>query len=305
MAKKKTRKKSNVQLGRWKESQRKRGRFFRKALSQTEATIIDIAGRIGPRYQSTVSNINRKDKIRPSELTKAIAGRALSKALSSRKQGWRKDTNRKKNNYSKNRRKQIVDENQDVINLRGNEWWRSELVKRAFGRNRNNFFRELELFVLKELSYFDPKKKDKKGQAVKVRNWIWGGINLFCRRKHFEEKRRLEKEIKLSAELIKDGTPVVARSWIPWETKCFLRKIELDPEKVADLGFDEMRKQILEIAKAEETGLTPKEQKIVRLRLEGKTFIEIAKKFGLRSKSTIHANEKKIAEKLRERLKKL
>lgn len=55
---------------------------------------------------------------------------------------------------------------------------------------------------------------------------------------------------------------------------------DINKTLIDDLGFDDVKKQILEIAKAEETCLTPREQKIVMLRLEGKMLTEYLKGLG-------------------------
>jgi len=98
---------------------------------------------------------------------------------------------------------------------------------------------------------------------------------------------------------------MAARSWIPPAAKPFLKRLGLDPETVADLGFGDVRKKIIEIAEAEETGLAPREKQAVIHCLEGESTAEVAKRLGLKAKSSAVAIEWSAAKKIRARMQRL
>jgi len=281
-------------LGRWKKSQRKRGRFIRSALRLTEATQAEIHKRSGVRDPGTVSQINLREKIRPYEISRAIAARHKGYTKKKRKR-------KKVSLYSEKEKYNILKRNKRIIDSTANSWWKGA-VEQEFGGNRENFLKAVNLFVFQQLDYFDPERKYKDGTPSKLSVWIEKGVRLYCKRKYFDLIRRKTKERAALEAIAAEKKPMSTRSWVPATAKPLLRKLGLDIEKVADVGYNDVRKQIMEIVRNKKTGLTQKEKTVVRLVLEGKTLIEIAKRVGWKAKSTVYACEAKAIKKIKKQL---
>ncbi len=107
------------------------------------------------------------------------------------------------------------------------------------------------------------------------------------------EKVRATKEARLA---------MPALQWIPHAADTLLKKLGLDPNKVAKLGFADVKKQIIEISKSKEAGLTRTEREIVRRKLEGRRREDIAHSMKT-SPWTISITESSAAQKIRGKMK--
>ncbi len=303
MARKKTKKKRRVQLGRWKKSPRRRGVFIRRALSMTLAPNPKIARRAGLDLSDLVSKADKRDEIRPPELAKAILGERISESLKKRA---KRQTRKKIGYYTTEKEKwDVIKNHNELIEKIANIWWRSPYVKGAFGRKRKDFLRAVKLFVLEQLDYFDPERKDKKGRPVKISDWIRGGVKMICRRIYFDEKKASEKQAPFLEIAAGRTEPLVPRSRVPLTARHLLLKLGLSISVVSEMGFGDIRKQIIKISNETETGLSQREKTVVRMRLEDKTLVDIAKKLGLRSKGLISGYESSAAKNIKKRLEKL
>lgn len=290
-------------IGGWKLSRRKRGRFIRRALSRTEASTIEIARRAGTGIApGSVSDINIKEKIRPREMILQIAENARLETYNIR--GTKRGSKRQRAKpaiFDEAQKKELLQRYKGAIAAIAAGWWKTEAVRLRFGGNWNEFLDSVNGFLFEQLDYFNPNATGKSGKPKQPLDWIRGGASLFCRRSFFEVIRGKVKE----AAIMRGGEPIAARGWIPVSAKPFLKKLGLDLERIKDTGFWDVKAQIIKISQLPQTGLTRREKQVVELRLEDKSFIEIAQRFGLRVRSSIHPIEEKAAKKIKLQLEKL
>lgn len=293
-------KKRQVGRGRWKQSKTRKTIFIKRALSMTLSPQTEIAKRagVGPRV---VSIIARRDRIRPPELTKAIHGSAVSSA---RKRILFPRRRKKIGHFKTDAEKWAAIKKHNVtIEGEVNKWWKSEWVKQAFGRNKENMLKQAKLFVFQQLDYFDPNERTEKGRPAEIKRWIRIGAEFFCRKIYNNEK---EKDTRNRTAIQKLATaktgPITARSRVPATAKPLLKKLGFDISAVSEVGFGDIRKEIIRIAEEKETGLTERQKQVVRMRLEDQTLAEIAERLDLKAQSGIYAFEDSATKKIKKRL---
>ncbi len=296
---------SNTQRGRWKQNIRARGKFIRRALSLTLASNREIADRAGLKITNPIITINKNEGIRPPpEMAKGIEGTRKSDILKKR---VRKDT-RKKIGFFKTEAEKwaVIKKYNDLIEEITGKWWRSEPVKSAFGRKRKDFLKEVKLFVFKQLDYFDPGKKTKKNEPAKIELWIKKGIEIISKSIYFDEKRASEKQKNLVSKRASGmAEPFFARNRVPATAKPLLKKLGLRVNDVAELGYGDIKQQIIKISEQKKTGLSQRQKKVVKMRLEEKTLDKIAASLGFRSKGLFSECESDAAKKIKARMEKL
>jgi len=300
MAKKKKAEKP-VELGRWKKDPARRGAFVRRALSLTEAPPREIAERSGMQ-PSSVRVISRREGIRPRELTKAIAGRVIAEKQKGRKKKRRTEWI----GFFKTEKEklQAIENNADKIRNSVNYWWKKKLIRSLFDGKKEGFFGAAKFFVFEQLDYFNPETESRKGGKVKVGTWIQSTANLFCKRAFLDKKRAIEKE-KSAMAIGAREKPSTTRSWIPPSARPLLKKLGLDPEKVADVGYKDIAARLKTIANNPETRLTKLQKNVFSQRLDGRQLRQIAKKLNKRAYSAIFAYEERAAAKVRKQLERL
>jgi len=289
-------------IGRWKQNRAKRGRFIRRALSRTEATQKAIAKRAGT-STDIVGAIQSKERIRPPELSKAIGAKSSGQTRAAMFREGLTKRRLKKISHFTNAEKNALLENEknkkNIISITGG-WWKSEIIKWEYGNRFEDFLNDIKKSVSDYLDYFDPEKEGEDGKPANVSTWMAGSAKIHCRKIYFNIKKREEKQRKIRES--GDSGAIHARSWVPVSTKSLLKKLGLDPIKVAEVGFDDIRKQILAISEEKQTGLTERQKLVIRLRLEGKTMPEIAERFRLRARSSIHSIDESAARKIKSRI---
>ena len=140
---------------------------------------------------------------------------------------------------------------------------------------------------------------------------------MFCYHEHQKAVRQKErqmpvggKELSIAQTLEVEPTrkariepvkPVL--EWVPLATKTLLRKLNLDPNKVAKLGFYGIKRQIIESAESKAAGLTEKEKQVVKIRLDGKKTRAAATLLNITRFQNISVIETRAAKKIRWRLK--
>jgi DNA-binding CsgD family transcriptional regulator len=302
MAKKRKPEEKPVELGRWKKDQKRRLIFIQRALSMTLAPNPKIADRAGVERLSVASS-DRRWEIRPLELRKAIKSRHASAIQT----GRILQEKRKKVGYYKTAGKKwaVVREHSSVIESIASQWWKSNLVKNAFDGKWEDFLNTVKRFVFKQLDYFDPKRKTEDGKPAKIKRWIGDGVKIICRRIYIDGKKASGKNKSLLLELARGKVgPVVATSRVPKTARPLLEKLGLKIKTVAELGFGDIRKQILKIANEKETGLMEREKRVVEMRFGDKELAEIGRELGI-GKTTVFNCETSAARKIRARLERL
>jgi len=237
-------------------------------------------------------------------MAKGIEGTRKSDILKKR---VRKDT-RKKIGFFKTEAEKwaVIKKYNDLIEEITGKWWRSEPVKSAFGRKRKDFLKEVKLFVFKQLDYFDPGKKTKKNEPAKIELWIKKGIEIISKSIYFDEKRASEKQKNLVSKRASGmAEPFFARNRVPATAKPLLKKLGLRVNDVAELGYGDIKQQIIKISEQKKTGLSQRQKKVVKMRLEEKTLDKIAASLGFRSKGLFSECESDAAKKIKARMEKL
>ena len=196
-------------------------------------------------------------------------------------------------------------------------WTGSESIRKLFGSDFNMFYSKMKDYVSQGLDYYDPQKKGFKGRKAVPLTWMMIGARIFCWGTY--DRASMQKEKAMPVD--KSGLPKAQTDkaeptrnarlepttpkleWIPVAAKGLLRKLGLNPRRVARAGFFNIKRQILEIVEAKATGLTEKQKEIIKMRLEGKRARDIAASFKT-TLQNIYIIETNAAKKIRREIKK-
>lgn len=163
-------------------------------------------------------------------------------------------------------------------------YWKSKLIKHEHLRLQS-FIDATNMHVLKMLDYYDPNAIGPSGRASTVGGWIMKAAEYFGKGEKLTILGKYRKTLGSPAE--KETRMVAAQQKlkrreikgniikIPAPIKRFLKRLGLNLETVAELGFGDISKQILKVSHSEKAGLTEREQRVVNLRLNGQTNPQI------------------------------
>lgn len=214
------------------------------------------------------------------------------------------------NLFNAKQKARLLEEHKKGLSMVVSKWWwkASDATKRelgTFGDFRNSVIAN----VLETLDYYDPNRKGARGRGMTVFSWMTNGADLFCRNA-IRGAMAGSKKMPLIYEGAGVRVPMPLESdayftveTIPASARHFLRRLGEKGiiKRTAELGFEDIKKQILKIA--DKAGLSEKEKQVVKWRLEGKILKEIAMKFRASSTTSVAYYEKKAIAKIRAAIK--
>ncbi len=277
----------------------------------TDLPAVKIARKYGVTPKTVVA-ANKKYGIRSPEIMSAIRSRTIS---ASRIAYIKKTRGKKVHFFTKKKKLDLLEENKGLIIKVTREAWSSDLIRKEFNQEMRSLLQAVEVFILDNLDYYNPKVKGYMGKTTKPSTWIYNGAKVYCRSLYTRLHRIKENktmpfdsaglpiaqtgEVRQVKGIRRTGLKEV--QWIPSAANALLKKLGLDPNKVAKLGYIDLKQQIIEIAKAKQTGLTSRELEAVKLTLNGKTMAQIGKKFGT-VRQVINYLETRAAKKIKNQL---
>jgi len=195
--------------------------------------------------------------------------------------------------------------------------WAAKPIRRRYMFEFDHFFEDLKNYVFKQLDYYNPNVEGTKGKTASPLTWIVNGANIF----YYDSYRRASRSKERAMPADQNGLPIaqtgmvrataearlkpaIGLQWVSFSTGALLKKLGLNPKKVARLGFGGIKKQIIEISKSTETGLTKTEKKIIKMRLDGKRLRWIAPSLGM-TPQNVSRIETNAAKKIRWQIKKM
>ncbi len=272
-----------------------------KALLDPALSISEIGRRFN-RSQTTINRINQRYGVRPPSEVMRIRKEQISAMQRRRRQ--------RLNLFKAKQKASLLEEHKKGLSMVVGKWWRkaSDTTKRelgTFGDFRNSVIAN----VLENLDYYDPNRKGAKGRGMTVFSWMTNGADLFCRNAiRVAMARSKEMPIIYEGAGVRMTKPLESDAYftvdtIPESARHFLRRLGEKGiiKRTAELGFEDIKKQILKIA--DKAGLSEKEKQVVKWRLEGKMLQEIVMKFGASSTTTVSYYEKKAIAKIRAAIK--
>jgi len=179
----------------------------------------------------------------------------------------------------------LLQENEKGIFLvAGRNWHKFYRILKAEFSSLNDFVSAATSRAFEQLDYYDPRRKEPSGKGRTVGIWIMDSVELFTKTKcsslfskqktmgRTPEERRAKR---LAAEQRNRKREINRRLMlIPKSAKKFLRALGLKVEEVVELGFQDIKAQLLKATDSKGAGLSAREKVVVRARLEGKTFTE-------------------------------
>jgi len=259
--------------GRWKIKRERRNLFIKRAL-KTRAAMARIA-QVAGRMPSTISQFNTKHGIRTIEESKIIQYSEQSRT---------KKAKRKKINFFPNEQKlKLLERHERALLKVARGWWKNRLIRKEFV-TFENFLNSIKSYVSEQLDYYNPNAVTKTGRPKKVWHWMMEGAKIFCKSQHKTLEIAESKKATYSAESIKVAKRIQKRKLaqrlanIKVPTRFFLRKLGLDVNQVAIMGFEDIKRNLIRIIDAKKIGLTDIEKTIVKMNLEGIAIVEIGKK---------------------------
>ncbi len=256
---------------RWSGDQKKRGLLIRRALRMTKRPMTEIAQRAEVTY-NTVRHINILDEIRDAETNQRI----LSSTARQR------HARQERCLFDEKAKERLLTENKGLILKPLRRAWGFSLIRQRFG-TFETLLQECIARVKRELDYYDPARKGKKGKTQSVTSFIYANAHFFCLNAWKNEKTKYVrqwpvgidgKETQFSFERTPKAFPVLTPEAIrirakrfPIALRHFLKKVGILPVLLIELGSERVKKQVLAFAK--KASLTPAEKKIIELRLDG------------------------------------
>ncbi len=177
-------KKKPVQLGRWKQTTKRRRTFFRRALASTDASIKEIAARSGV-SRGTAYSFNKKFKIRSKKEVAHLAAKARQKVRATRRE--------KILSFSFEEKQVLLAQHKPALISVVKKWWSSKSIKKEFGEFKD-FYQEMSNYVFEQLDYYNPKYLIE-GKPRSVLSWMMDGAKIFCKRSYKYASEKREKEM--------------------------------------------------------------------------------------------------------------
>ncbi len=262
------------------------GQNILKDLDSTELSMKTIASKHGV-DPGTVANINKRYEVRSPGV---VADIGIKSSLARKKKTHKKKSLRKKVCFFTTEKKlDLLKENHGMFVKIARSWWTYDPSRRKFNQDMSTLVQAMKEYVFDKLDYYNPKVKGRKGKAITPASWIYGGAELYCLNLQSKLNREKEKTMPLDQKGLPISQVVEVTKvkgvragsaedlhWIPFTANKLLRKLGLNPNRVAKAGYKGIRKQIIEIATAKKTGLTVKEQRVIKMFLNGKTIVNAA-----------------------------
>jgi len=294
----------------WRENPKRKRRFIEMALRHTRepmTRIRKVAGVDG----GTVSDINSKADIRSPELVREIWVESTRRTKLARR--------KKVCAFTDAEKMALIKENGGGIFSKLNIVWfgygTGKIIKREFG-SLKEFAKAAEGYIFEQLDYFDPERKSKRtGRPIKASTWVINGAKIFA----MQMVTRIGKRIEITGFPGLESITATSKARmvpfpeknlkrllheIPPAAKHVLRKLGLDLNRVATMGFIEIKETVLRIANEPKTGLTGREKTVIAGRLEGRTTRELEEPLGL-SRTTISTIQASAVLKIKARLARL
>ena len=284
-------------------------------LAFTNKTRLEIAKsrRVGI---GTVTNIAQRYGLRSEKIAREIGGMATGLKLKGKPRGPRKE---RKFLFSRKEKTNLLEEHRGALIKSARFGLSAERIRRMYAGDFDLFLEKMKKFVFENLDLYDPEVKGKDGKTATPFTWIVNSAKLFCLREYNKAAEPKEKQMPVG----KKGLPIsqtdvirrtkearLAKTRVQWISRAaypLLKKLGLNPDQVAKLGFADIKKQIIEFSESRDACLTERDSNIVRRKLEGQRRKDIAHSMET-STWTISVIEssaaQKIKEKIREKIKK-
>ena len=255
-----------------------------KKLALTDKLMCEIARETGL-HEQTVFKINKRYGIRPYEETIDI----MAKTSSVRQTGSKR---KKVNHFNIKQKNDLLEQHKGIIIKMARTWWNSTAIKTKFIGDKDIFIEKINRFVFEQLDYYNPKVKGKTGKTAKPSTWMFKAAKIACMRLYSRASKEAKKKqmpvntkgqsiaqtgiVETTRQKRKNVGPATIQ-WIPFSAKSILKALDLELDSIAEIGFGNIKKQIIEIARKKKTGLSKREKKIIEMSLNGESTEKIGK----------------------------